>query len=703
MDLPADPVSAPDVGGAGGGQEPAANEEATAGREKEKKDVKRGRPESWIHEHMKKVPDPKDKTGARLLLQCTYPVPKLVDNEYRDFPCSKTYAYKTEKGAKSTTGAKEHLINDHQFSKSGEPPEVKQRKIATGGDGTMRLDRVVKLTQADPRWKSFVTDLAKWCAIDGEAPNMMNHAGFQAFMEKRFPQFEIPSAPTITARLKEFSAEFVEWFSEYQKTIPWFGMTTDGWSSDAKQHYRTIALHFFVPGTWKLVAVVLRTGLCGGHDSDIASFLLDVMAKYKLVTSKVVGVTTDNANAEVAGVRLAELFRVACGCHLLNLSMKLVTREPKAATAAKPARPGSPVLAEVTKLHKFVQKVHNAPLLMDALKKSAAEWARRNQQEVPAMPTKPNNTRWNSTFLMIASSSKLQPVIDEVLRKHAGAYGLETLTADDWKVLRQVGTLLKPFKEVSVYMEGEQYPTVPEYLGRLASASYLAFYHNTGQVAALEPKVMTLRRWLCEDIGRRLWDTANDVTLVGLALHPVFKAITAPDAGIPQQMYAEFEGRNILTFFFRDLRKRMTDAILREVNRLGIKSALPPAEAAGPVDPISFLVPGYRRALAQDIRPEMEIGSWFSFAPRPKVSPPTFWDTKGGEWPLLRELARANFVAQGSNASSERVWSAADDVSGGDRSNVDPETLDAELILKKNTPVRALLESCSLFDALGCK
>jgi hypothetical protein len=138
--------------------------------------------------------------------------------------------------------------------------------------------------------------------------------------------------------------------------------------------------------------------------------------------------------------------------------------------------------------------------------------------------------------------------------------------------LKQVGFLLKPFKEVSVYMEGERYPTVPEYLGRLATACYLAFYHNTAQVV-LEPKVATLKRWLCEDIGRRLWDTVNDVTLVGLALHPVYKLIAAPDVGIAQQWYAEYDGRNILTFFFRDLRKRMTDAILRELKRLNIKSA----------------------------------------------------------------------------------------------------------------------------------
>ncbi len=149
----------------------------------------------------------------------------------------------------------------------------------------------------------------------------------------------------------------------------------------------------------------------------------------------------------------------------------------------------------------------------------------------------------------------------------------------------------------------------------------------------------------------------------------------------------------------------MTASILRELKRLNITRPVAPAAASSQtrVDPMSFLVPGYSRALTQDVRPEVEIGAWFAVAPKAHVKASAFWDEKGDEWPLLKALAIANFVAQAANAGSERVWSAADDISGGDRSRIAPETLNDQLILKKNTKVRAKLEGCSLFAALGAK
>ncbi len=82
------------------------------------------------------------------------------------------------------------------------------------------------------------------------------------------------------------------------------------------------------------------------------------------------------------------------------------------------------------------------------------------------------------------------------------------------------------------------------------------------------------------------------------------------------------------------------------------------------------------------------------------VSVAEYWERDGAKWPLLQQLARANFVAQASSAASERVWTVADDVSGGDRAQAAPETLNAQLILKKNTPVQAEIMGCDVFDVL---
>jgi hypothetical protein len=653
--------------------------------EPDTKKARTGRKKSWVHNYM-------HQTEGNLV--CDVKVQKLVDEKWMMVACGREYRYDPKKPA--TSAPRKHLMDVHKFSKTGEPPEqTRQARLTVSGDGTAKLDVVVKWTAQDPRSVSMVDDLARWFALDGEPPNIVTHAGFQAFMEKRHPSFPGVSPPTITARLKAFTEGFAKWFIEFQEQVEWFGVTTDGWSSDAKEHYRTFTLHFFIPGSWQLVGMVLDTAICGGKDEQIAEFLLGVIGKYRLLVSRIVAVTTDNANAEVAGVRLADLQRVACGCHVLNLTMKLVTDPGKPAKGARPARLPSPVFATLDKLQKFVQKLHNAPLLMQALNQRLKAWALRFNQATPRIPTKPNNTRWNSTCLMLETCYPIRDEIDRLLVTYAATYSLEPLTAHEWKVVGEMAALLHPFKTVSNYMEGEKYPTVPEYLGHLAGACFTAFYQNVGNHRNLEHSVQMMLLRLRDDLGRRLWDTVNDVTLTGLMLHPVFKNLAPPGAGFPQ---SALTAGSIASFFFSNLKSRMATAALNEIKRLAITNDV----VAAPVDnnnPLSLIVQGFNAAVQKKSKPEHEINAWLGL-PVSLTPVAEWWEREGSKFPLLQKLARANFVAQGSGAAAERVWSAADDVSGGDRASVSPEVLSAQLMLKKNTPVQAKIMGCSLFDAL---
>jgi hypothetical protein len=562
-------------------------------------------------------------------------------------------------------------------------------------DGIRIDQKPAVLSPHDPRVQSFYDDIARWFALDGEPPNTVNHRGFRQFCAERFPNFPVPSAPTILGRLKGFSMGFLAWFRTFQTSVEWYALTSDGWRSDAKQHYRTVTMHFFAPGTWSLVALVLSTGLC--KDRQIADFLLGVLGKFELVLANLVCVTTDNANAEIAGARLAGMFRVACGCHLLNLSMKLVTDAGKHRKLRLP----SPVLLEVTKLTAFVAKLHNTQML-ELLANELKEFARlRSLAHVPQLPTKPNNTRWNSTWLTISSCLPIRDCVDSLLARFGDQYGLQSLSSNDWIVLKQVHDLLKPFKEVSIWLEGEKHPTVPEFLFRIWESCFVAFYFNSAQHARLDHGVQGLLERLKTDIGSRLWATVNDVTLSGLGLHPGYKNLAVPSTGIPQQMFAENGGKNILTIFGRDLHQRVQSAMLRETDRLNLKRDGADQHQDTPSSVLRhILVVGLRRAEQNAIRPEAEIQSWFA-SPVVVDDPVKFWSERGNMWPLLQKLAAANFVAQGSSAESERVWSAADDVSGDDRSSADPATVDCQLVLKQNTPVCARLVGVSEFDVLN--
>jgi hypothetical protein len=272
-----------------------------------------------------------------------------------------------------------------------------------------------------------------------------------------------------------------------------------------------------IPNTWKMAALVLRTAECGGKDHEIADFVLDVVREYKMLTDKIVAVTSDNASAEVAGLALTGLFRIPCGCHLLNLTMKLVLDEGKPARGRKPARPPSPVLVQLKKLTAIVNKLYNAPLFMSRFRDILAEEARRKGLAVPIMPVQDIVTRWNSTSYMIDSCLKVRNALDAAVRA-CPQYELVEMTTDDWMVIKQVGDLLRPFLPLSKFAEGAKYATVPDYLGQFWLIAYDLFYKGGND--QLLPSVMTLKNSMRIDFGIRLHKNKNDMTLAGLALHP---------------------------------------------------------------------------------------------------------------------------------------------------------------------------------------
>ena len=119
-------------------------------------------------------------------------------------------------------------------------------------------------------------------------------------------------------------------------------------------------------------------------------------------------------------------------------------------------------------------------------------------------------------------------------------------------------------------------------------------------------------------------------------------------------------------------------------------------------DLMQFLIMGYRRAQANAQLPDQEIDSWLStpcILLPDGVSVANSWATKT-DFPLIRRIARATLTVQDSSSASERAFSDADYLSGGDRSSISPEVLNARLILRKNTAVRAEAEEVSLFGAL---
>ncbi len=143
---------------------------------------------------------------------------------------------------------------------------------------------------------------------------------------------------------------------------------------------------------------------------------------------------------------------------------------------------------------------------------------------------------------------------------------------------------------------------------------------------------------------------------------------------------------------------------LRLLSQLGRRQLLLPRNIFArhiPSLPAAVSVDGRDQQAAQWLDEDAE---WLDDLQDPvsecKPSVLQYWEKRGHRYPALAQLARAVLPAQASGAESERVWSAADDLCGGDRARLKPETLDATIKLRMNTAVRAACEGVSLFEAL---
>lgn len=172
---------------------------------------------------------------------------------------------------------------------------------------------------------------------------------------------------------------------------------------------------------------------------------------------------------------------------------------------------------------------------------------------------------------------------------------------------------------------------------------------------------------------------------------------------LPPTIENENNGKSIFLFFF-DMKPRMLDAVIKLCELFQIKSDV--ATASQPDSLVGRMIPGLVRQNRSDVRSEIDL--WlkqlpFELAENQTVA--SFWnsDSCSRAFPCLARLARAILPAQASSAASERVWSSADDLCGGDRTNIDPENLNRALCLRKNTPVIAQILGVGLFDVLKGK
>jgi hypothetical protein len=234
-------------------------------------------------------------------------------------------------------------------------------------------------------------------------------------------------------------------------TIDKVDITTDMWTSLQKVSYMVVTCHY-VDADWFLQKRILsfcnvpppHTGVV------IADALRDCFADWG-IEEKVFTITADNASANDAAIRLlkedlelkksmpvgGKLFHVRCCAHITNLLVKAGLAEIE--TITNSVRQGIKyVVASEGRLREFsdIAKRLNLPskkLMLDVA------------------------TRWNSTYMMLATAITFKDVFPRYCRNDKGF--LWEVSPEEWEKVEEVNQLLAVFNDVTNIVSGSDYPT----------------------------------------------------------------------------------------------------------------------------------------------------------------------------------------------------------------------------------------------------
>jgi len=636
--------------------------------------------------------------------------------------CGKKIRFKYSDGSESLKQAKEHLTRAHKITnaKSGGVAKV----IAGGGDA---LPAQEKWSRQSEQTKKVVNMIAKWFAIDRLPPHNVTKAGFNAFLERVYPKFPGVSETTVGVRVRELGEDFKAWFKELLRSVGFYAITTDGWTSDAKDGYRCVTLHLLTEEK-DYASFLLASRPCGRDADAVSALLTEVLDEFDLDRAKCVACVTDSCATEIAALNIAGITRVSCVNHWVNLPLKSVSfkgkpaKPPRDGRPAKPAKPASPTASLMSRYRSVAAYFHNSANAKDALE--ADMEASKTDAPYPVLE---NETRWSSQYAMLKSVVDLRPNVERSFRalRRAKQKGLPTeLTDEDWTAGEQLRDILAPFADFASRMQTAG-PLISTMLGEFWTFCFFpTFYHNPGENFNLVPCVREWKKQLKAQLEARFRANVMDSELILAAsgLDPLYKQLTLP-GNFPQSLRNDVIPRFIVGEAQIDNelhRTRMVNrqhdqcymAIVAQLKRLGLENGDELQQVHAPQQTskadalLALTVAGYsgkQKTTNQQVTASQEAKSWFETASH-SVQRDTdrvqWWKQYGEQWPRLQKLALILLPVPITAAPSERNWSSAEYISGDRRSNMAADTMEATLLVSSNVGTRAKMTGKGVFECM---
>ena len=478
--------------------------------------------------------------------------------------------------------------------------------------------------------------------------------------------------------------------------VQYVAMTTDLWTSKASEPYIGITAHFANEGHSLSERTLACREIPYPHSSEnIAKIIFEIAEQFK-ISKKLVSLTCDGAS-NMQGLNtilhskysISELSNASkpipyfwCFGHLLNLVVQQALKS------------SDEVVDLITKVRNLAKFFKGHPKQMEALQRAQQILNKNGPFQKPKIDVV---TRWNSILAMLQSALSLLSSYEmffTILNSNASDDSLPAnerrearnvlestkdfvLQPEDKRMITDLIFLLEPFQVATEQLSGASYVTVS--MVEPITTIIIKHLESDPSRRLRSPGLIKVRNELLDNSLRRFSESDTTMSHIkAVALDPRYYFLATADSDA-----------------LRSIKELLKERVDPPANGSEDDHPMPKSSATSGFDFSKQLLKLKEEAGPQNSVPELDEYNAFvqmcALYEKQKATnadyqkmldnPLLFWETNKATFKTLYGLASRLFVMQATSVSSERLFSSAGNVITENRSSLDPETVDAVMVL----------------------
>ena len=303
--------------------------------------------------------------------------------------------------------------------------------------------KAIPIPRNSDKYKKLTKAVCYFICKDQQPFDTINDSGFRHMLNVFEPRYIPPDRKTIASNHVPalYDAVKADVAKQIMDDAQYFSITTDLWTSRAKQSYIAVTIHYLTTSFEMRSHLIETKEFAEAHTGETLSDVLEeILAEWNLGDDKLVVATTDNGSNITRATQLLGWTRVSCFSHTLQLSVDKVTNLPRVSKA-------------VARCKQLVGYFNHSSKSSYLLKQKQYDLKHKQHQLIQSVAT-----RWNSSYYMMERVLEQQQPLSATLSQIRK--GDLMPTDSEISAMYDFIKFMRPFVEMTEAIGGEKWVTI---------------------------------------------------------------------------------------------------------------------------------------------------------------------------------------------------------------------------------------------------